>query len=173
MKTISKLAVAVVTFAALSASALAESRVAVVDTLRLMEEAPQSKAMQSKIESVFSAREQELKSLQKSLRKLEERLARDGAVMSETESSKLEGEIRTKRRELKRTNDEFREDLNIRKNEVLSELSKLVYDATVAHAKAKKYDVVIGAQAVVYKSESVDITDEVLKRLKTQFKSGK
>lgn len=172
MKTIQTLFVALAAVAAVSNTALAETKVGVVDNLRLMEEAPQAKSAQADIETEFAPREEELLSLQKQIRELEDKAARDGAVMSESESSKLEREILSKRRELKRTQDEFRDDLNIRKNEVLTKLQKQMYQAIVALAKEKKYDVILG-QGVVYSSKSVDITDEVLAKLKAQAKSGK
>jgi outer membrane protein len=151
--------------------ALADTKVGFVDTVKLMEEAPQAKSAQSKLETEFAPREQELLNLQKEIRSLEDRMSRDGAVMSESESSKLEREILAKRRDLKRTQDEFRDDLNIRKNEVLSKLQRQMYDATVALAKDKKYDIILG-QGVVYSNDSVDITEQVLERLEKEFKSG-
>lgn len=149
----------------------ADTKVGVVNTVQLMEEAPQAKDAQSKIETEFAPREKELVELQKSIRKLEDRLSRDGAVMSEKENSKLEREILSKRRELKRTQDEFRDDLNIRKNEVLSKLQRQMYDATVGLAKEKKFDIILG-QGVVYSNDSVDITDQVLDKLKKEFKAS-
>ena len=47
-----------------------------------------------------------------------------------------------------------------------------MYEATVGLAKEKGYDVILG-QGVVYSSKSVNITDEVLEKLKAQAKSGK
>lgn len=172
MKTIHNVLVSLAALAVFSAPVLADTKVGVVDTVKLMEEAPQAKSAQADIETEFAPREQELVKLQKSIRELEDKAARDGAVMSEKESSKLERDILTKRRELKRTQDEFRDDLNIRKNEVLSKLQRQMYDATVTLAKEKNYDVILG-QGVVYSSKSVDITDLVLEKLKTQAKSGK
>ena len=172
MKIFKQLMVALAAFAVLTGPAMAESKVGVVNTVQLMEEAPQAKAAQSNIETEFAPREQELVSLQNSIRKLEEKLSRDGAVMSEKESSKLERDILSKRRDLKRSQDEFRDDLNIRKNEVLSKLQRQMYEATVALAKEKKYDVILG-QGVVYSSKNVDVTDMVLEKLKAQFKKGK
>jgi outer membrane protein len=136
-----------------------------------MEEAPQAKSAQTKLETEFAPREQELLNLQKEIRSLEDQLSRDGAVMSESATSKLEREILAKRRELKRTQDEFRDDLNIRKNEVLAKLQRQMYDATVALAKEKKYDIILG-QGVVYSSDSVDVTGQVLDKLKKEFKAG-
>jgi len=171
LKSISRLFFILVSTALFVMPAQAATKVGVVNTVRLMEEAPQAKAAQSKIETEFAPREQELVKLQKSIRKLEDRLSRDGAVMSEKENSKLERQVLSKRRELKRTQDEFRDDLNIRKNEVLSKLQRQMYEATVALAKEKKYDIILG-QGVVYSSDSVDVTNMVLDKLKSNFKSG-
>ena len=147
-----------------SASATAEMKVGFVDTAKLMESAPQVKAAQSNIEAEFAPREKELVELQRKIRAQEDRLARDTAVMSEAENSKLERDILAMRRDLKRSQEEFRDDLNIRRNEVLAKLQREIFDAIVAFAKDKKYDLILG-QGVVYSSDRVDITDDILKQL--------
>lgn len=150
---------------------LAEVRVGVVNTVKLMEEAPQARDAQSRIESEFAPREKELVALQREIRNQEERLNRDGAVMSEAERSKLEREVLGLRRDLNRSQDEFRDDLNIRRNEALSKLQKVMYDATLALAKEQNYDLILG-QGVVYASDKVDITPLVLKKLNADFRPG-
>jgi outer membrane protein len=150
-----------------SGTALAEARIGFVDTVKLMEAAPQAKSAQSKIESEFAPREKELVALQREIKKLEDDLTRDGAVMSESERSKLERKILAKRRDLKRSQDEFRDDLNIRRNEVLAKLQKDMYQAVVSLAKEQKFDLIL-SQGVVYSSDKVDITDSVLKKLKAK-----
>lgn len=143
---------------------LAELKVGFVDTAKLIESAPQAKSAQSKIESEFAPREKELVALQRAIKTKEDKLSRDGAVMSESERSKLERDILAKRRDLKRSQDEFRDDLNIRRNEVLAKLQKDMYEAVVKLAKEQKYDLIL-TQGVVYSSNKVDITDSVLKKL--------
>jgi len=147
-----------------SAGVMAEMKIGFVDTARLMEAAPQVKAAQSKIESEFAPREKELVDLQREIRTLDDRLARDGTVMSESEKGKLEREILSKRRDLKRSQEEFRDDLNIRRNEVLATLQQDVFEAVTAFAKEQKYDLIL-SQGVVYSSEQIDITEGILKKL--------
>ena len=154
-----------------SVPALAEMRVGVVNTVKLMEEAPQARDAQSRIESEFAPREKELVALQRKIRDQEERLNRDGAVMSEAERTRLEREVLSLRRDLNRSQDEFRDDLNIRRNEALSKLQKVMYDATVALAREQNYDLILG-QGVVYASDKVDITPLVLKKLNDEFRPG-
>ena len=143
---------------------LAETKIGFVDTVKLMEAAPQAKSAQSKIEKEFAPREKELVALQRQIKTKEDKLTRDGAVMSESERSKLEREILSKRRDLKRSQEEFRDDLNIRRNEVLAKLQKDMYEAVVTLAKEQKFDLIM-SQGVVYSSKKVDITDSVLKKL--------
>ena len=143
---------------------LAEIKIGFVDTVKLMEAAPQAKSAQSKIEKEFAPREKELVALQRQIKTKEDKLTRDGAVMSESERSKLERAILSKRRDLKRSQEEFRDDLNIRRNEVLAKLQKDMYEAVVTLAKEQKFDLIM-SQGVVYSSKKVDITDSVLKKL--------
>lgn len=147
-----------------SGTSLAEMKIGFVDTVKLMEAAPQAKSAQSKIESEFTPREKELVALQRAIKAKEDKLERDGSVMSESERSKLERDILAKRRDLKRSQDEFRDDLNIRRNEVLAKLQKDMYEAVVTLGKEQKFDLIL-TQGVVFSSDRVDITDSVLKKL--------
>jgi outer membrane protein len=145
--------------------ALAEVKVGFVNTVKLMEEAPQAKAAISKMESEFAPREKELVAIQRDIKQAEDTLSRDAAVMSDTDRGKVERDLASRKRELKRSQDEFREDLNIRRNEELAKLQRRLYDAIVDLAKADNYDLIV-SEGVVYASTRIDITDAVLERLK-------
>ncbi len=146
--------------------AAAEVKIGFVNTPKLMENAPQAKESISKMEAEFAPREKELVSLQREIKKSEEKLARDGAVMSESERSKLERELLSRKRELKRAQDEFREDLNIRRNEELAKLQRVLSEAIIDFAKAEKYDLIV--ESAVFASKRIDITDAILERLKSR-----
>ncbi|RRQ20048.1 OmpH family outer membrane protein [Thiohalobacter thiocyanaticus] len=148
-------------------SVLAEVKVGFVNTSKLMEEAPQAQSASKQMETEFAPREKELISLQREIKQMEDKLARDGAVMSESERNKAERELLNQKRDLKRSQDEFREDLNIRRNELLSQLQKELNDAIVALAKEEGYDLVL-FEGVVFASDRIDITDAVLERLRRQ-----
>lgn len=146
------------------AAAFAEMKVGFVDLAKLSESAPQIKAAQGKIDAEFSSREKELISLQRKLGKQEEKLTKDGAVMSDSERSSLERDILSKRRDLKRSQDEFRDDLNIRKNEMLRQVNIEIGEIIESFARSENYDLIM-AQGVMFASDRVDITDMILKKL--------
>ncbi len=147
------------------ALALAEVKVGFVNTVKLMEEAPQAKAAISKMEAEFAPREKELVALQRDIKQSEDKLSRDSAVMSDSDRTKVERDLVSRKRDLKRSQDEFREDLNIRRNEELAKLQRRLYEAIVDLAKAENYDLIV-SEGVVFASTRIDITDAILERLK-------
>jgi outer membrane protein len=62
---------------------------------------------------------------------------------------------------------EFREDLNLRKNEELAVVLAHADKAIRAIAEREEYDVIL--QEAVYRNPKVDITDKVLKYLSTEI----
>lgn len=153
-----------------AAVSAAEARVGFVNTPRILEQAPQAKVARERLEQEFAPRDSELATAQKTLKAQEEKLARDGAIMSEDERRKLEREVLTQQRDLKRAREAFTEDLNLRRNEEFSRMQREVGDAIVAIAKQDGYDLIFET-GVVYASERVDLTERVLGLLRQQFES--
>ena len=58
---------------------------------------------------------------------------------------------------------EFREDLNLRKNEELAQVLERANKVIAEIAEKEKYDLIL--QEAVYRSPRIDITDKVLKAL--------
>lgn len=152
-------------------SVLAEqNQIAFVNVAKILDEAPQAVAANTRLEKEFEARNAALIELRKELRGLEDRLAQEGVTMSESQLHRLERDIRNRKREIRRSQEDYREDLNIRRNEELNRLQKRVYESIVALAKKDNYDIVVG-DGVIYASKAVDVTVKVLKLLEQEFKS--
>lgn len=158
-------AFAVVAGLAFIASAqAAELKVGVVNPAKVLEEAPQAEAARKKLEEEFAPRQQELVETQKELRGQQERLERDSAIMSESERRKLQRDIMTLKRDVRRTEDEFQEDLNLRRNDVLGKLQRRVAEVIHNMAREDKFDLIL-TDGFLYASDNVDITDQVIRRL--------
>lgn len=145
------------------------AKVGFVNTGRVLENAPQAQAARKKLEKEFAPRDSEIASMQRKLKALDEKLTRNGDVMSDDERRKLERDRLTQQRELKRTRDAFTEDLNLRRNEEFAKLQRIVAKAIVDIAKENGYDLVLEA-GVVFASDKVDLTDKVLERLRSTYK---
>lgn len=152
------------TVTGLSPAVAADYKIGVVNALKVLEAAPQAEEAKARLEKEFAGRDRELVSQQKELRSLEERMSKDGAIMSESERAALERDIINTRRDLKRNQDEFREDVNFRRNEEFAKIQKQIVEAIKAEAEDKKYDLILG-EGVIYAGKKVDITEDVIKRL--------
>ncbi|HMM78108.1 MAG TPA: OmpH family outer membrane protein [Gammaproteobacteria bacterium] len=143
----------------------ADYKIGVVQAVRVLEAAPQAEAAKKKLESEFAGKDKLLLAKQKELKALEDRAAKDGAIMSETERTRLQRQIIEKQRDLKRDSDEFREDVNFRRNEEFAKIQKQIVEAIQTIAQEQKFDLVLG-EGVIFASKAVDITDLVIERLK-------
>ena len=93
-------------------------------------------------------------------------MGRDAKLMSEAEARRLQRDVLEKKRALNRDQEEFREDFNLRRNEELAKLQKLVFEAIKGLSESEKYDLVLH-DGVVFASGAVDITNKVQSRLST------
>ena len=159
--------VSVLLLAAPTAKTLADLKVGYVNAVRVIEEAPQGVAALKKLEAEFSQRDKELVALQNKIRQIDEELQKNSPVQKETDRRAREREALTLKRELKRATAEFREDYNQRRNDELAVLQQLVRKAILDIAKQEKYDLVLH-EGTVYASDSIDITEKVLKKLGKQ-----
>lgn len=146
-----------------AAPALANTKIGFVNTEKLLREAPLSVAAQKKLEREFAARDQELQKLAKQARDLQTQLDKDGVTMSDSERKVKERDLGNLNRELQRQGREFREDLNLRRNEELGQIQERARKAIQDIARAEKFDLVV--EQAVYVDPKSDITDRVMKAL--------
>lgn len=141
-----------------------ELKIGAVSAIRILEQSPHAEAAKKKIEKEFAPRDRKLVAQQKKLKELDDKLGKDGAIMSESERKSLEREIISKKRDLKRTQDEFREDLNFRRNEEFAKIQKMIVTAIQEVAKEQGYDIVLG-EGVIYASDKADMSSLVIEKL--------
>ncbi|OZB36355.1 MAG: molecular chaperone Skp [Halothiobacillus sp. 15-55-196] len=170
-----RIAFALVSVLALFFAATAQSaeiKIAFVNSSTLLEQAPQADIAKKKLEKEFAPREKEIRDAQQTAQALETKLNRDGVTMSDSDRSKQEQELNRQLRDLQRMQSNFRDDLNLRKNEELGKLQRVVLAAIKDVAKTKGYDLIL-AEGVVYAAPQVDITSDVLAKLKQDVSAGK
>jgi outer membrane protein len=153
--------------ALLMGSALAyaiDYKIGFVNTERLFREAAPAKRAQQKLEKEFAARDAEIQKLSKQVRDLQSALEKDGATMAETERRNKERDLANLARDLQRMQREFREDVNLRKNEELAGLQERANKVIMQIAESEKFDLIL-QDPVVYASQRIDITEKVIKAL--------
>lgn len=138
-------------------------RVGVVDTERILRESAPALKAEQKIEKEFATRDAEIKKLAKQVKEMQHNLEQQRASLSDIERRNRERELSNSNVDLKRMQREFREDLNLRKNEELAGVLERANKAIQSIAVSEKYDLIL--QEAVYRNPKIDITDKVLKAL--------
>jgi len=155
--------------ALLSSTAAAQSselKIGFVSTERLFREAAPAVRALKKLEKEFQPRDQELQKLAKQAKDLQTQLEKEGMTMAESDRRTKEADLARQNRDLQRLQREFREDLNLRKNEELAQVLERANKVIQGIAEKEKYDLIL--QEAVYRSPRIDITDKVLKALTDQ-----
>ena len=164
-------ALLLVTLAAAPAAALAETRIGVVKLNMLFEEAPQAMALQRSLTEEFAPREREIRAKREELVAIEKRLEEGQDFISDEERRRLEQNFRDGQRDFQRAQNEFVEDLNLRRNERLGELQRLFITEIQSYGQAQGYDLVL-VEGFIHASDTIDITRQVLQVLQRRHQGG-
>jgi len=141
----------------------ADLKIGYVNAVKVIEEAPQGEAALKKLEAEFAPRDKQIVEMQNRLKQMEQDLEKNALVLKENEHRSKEFEVVTLKRDLRRATQEFREDYNLRRNEELAALQKIVQKTIAEIAKQENYDLIL--ESAVYAGPKVDVTDKILKKL--------
>lgn len=145
----------------------AETKIGYVNFQKLLEEAPQTKVAMQALESEFGPRRRELMTMQTDLKAKEDKLQKEGAVMSESDRTNSEKTFRDQQREFSRKAGEFQDDASTRKNEELGKVQRFLFQEINTYANAQGFDLVLG-DGVLFAKQPLDITAAVLAVLQTK-----
>lgn len=157
---------------ALPGSAIAASpKIGYVNIPHLIKNAPQANAAREQLEEEFGPKQQELQQQKQELQNIQKKLQKEGLVMSDNEREKLEERGRQLQRELKREQSAFQEELNVQRNSAFKDVREAVMETVQSVAEDEGYDLVVG-QGALYASDAVNLTEEVLERMKERYESS-
>lgn len=156
-----------------AAAQSAAMRIGYVDMKRLLDNAPQVVAGRQKLEREFAPRDSALTADEMRLVAMRSRYERDSASMVRTEAEALKREIDALDRSIKRNRDNLRGELKTRSDQELDRSWREINDAVVEFAREQGIDLIVPSP-VIYASQRIDVTDQVLERLKRKHanKSG-
>ena len=140
-----------------------ELKVGFVNTERIFREAGPAQKAQKKLEKEFAARDGELQKMGKQVRDMQAQVEKESVTMSEVDKRNKERDLANLNRDFQRQTREFREDLNMRKNEELATVQERANKVIKDIAESEKFDLIV--QDAVFASTKIDITDKVLKAL--------
>jgi len=150
---------------AATAGAANDIKIGFVNMDRLLREAAPAVRALKRLEKEFAPRDQELQKMAKQGKDLQVQLEKEGVTMAETERRNKEQELARINRDLQRLQREFREDLNLRRNEETAQLLERANKVIQQIGESEKYDLILTDAVAAFRSPRIDITDKVLKAL--------
>lgn len=142
----------------------AELKAAYINSVLLLQKAPQAQAATSALQQEFQGREQALREMAKKVQDDEAQLQKDAAIMSDEQRKKKENEILEMKRKIRFDAQSLNEDVEMRRKQEIDKLRTTISGVIKQYAEANGYDLIF-TEGVAFAADKVDITDEVLKEL--------
>ncbi len=144
------------------------SKIGFVDIPYLIDKAPQALEAEQRLEAEFAPRQAELESQREELKLLSNQLLDTTADLQESERSQLDIQVRSLERRIKRSEQDFREELNIQKNNEFKRVRVLVLEAIAGFGKQNDYDLIV-SDGVLFAAKRIDVTERILESLVKDF----
>lgn len=144
----------------------AELKIGFIDAERINRESAPAELASKRLEKEFAPRAQELQRRESQIKSLQSQLEKEAMTMSESDRRAKESELQRISLDFQRLQREYREDLNLRRNQELQALFERANRVIKQIAESEKFDLIV--QEAVYRSPRIDITERVLKALSSE-----
>lgn len=144
------------------------SKIGFVDIPYLIDQAPQALEAEQRLEAEFAPRQAELENQREELNLLSNQLLDVSTDLDETERSQMDVKARSLERRIKRSEQDFREELNIQKNNEFKRVRVLVLEAIAKFGKQNDYDLIV-SDGVLFAAKRIDVTERILDSLVKDF----
>jgi outer membrane protein len=148
-------------------AAAAGLRIAVVNYAQLVQESPQAQAANASLRAEFAPKERSLQAEASELKAREDTLKKNEATMTQDQRDQAEIDLRERYQALAQKQSEIQDDVNARRNELMSQLQHTLVQVVQRYAKEQRFDLVL-ADGVIYADSALDITPAILTALKSQ-----
>lgn len=141
------------------------AKIGVVDLQKIMQTAPQMKAIQDRLEKEFKPRRDKLVAMEEGLKKDMETFKRESAVMSQSKKKEMERRVVATQQQFERDGQQYQQELSTAHNEAMEEFYSKIRTAIAKIAEREKYDVVLQKDAAPFSADKLDVTPQVMKEI--------
>ena len=154
---------ALVSLLILPVSSFAE-KIGFVNVTRLGNEYAKAKGIDKMMEEKVGGAKAEMEKLVSEIKSLEKEIKTNELLMTESKLVASKNKLKDMVIAYREKGAEIEKELQAVRNTQMAEFSKIVMEVTNKYAEEKKYDLIIN-EGVMFASEKVNITDEILSRL--------
>mgnify|MGYP001942383395 FL=1 len=148
-----------------SSAMAADQKIGVVNFQEVMSKIPQTAALMQSLEAEFKDEKAIITQLEKDIKYYQEKLKRDGSLMSVKEKEELNVKVKSLFQEYQVKGKALQEKASQRQNQETNKIIALVRQAVDNIAVKQDYDLVLSQQAVVYAKPDASLTDIVVEQV--------
>lgn len=139
-------------------------KVAVVNVQQVLQQSPRVAELSKKLETQFKNRQAKIGDEQKSLQDQLDKFKKESPTMTPKQRDDMQKKIATERSDLVKKVVSYQQDLQKEQNKVMQNILNELNGIVSSIAKNQSYALVLDSQAVIYASDSNDITKDVAKQ---------
>ena len=141
------------------------AKMGVIDLQKILETSASGKSIQAQLKTQKEKMESDLKQKGSEIEKISKRLERESMVMSKEMREEKEREQRIKINDFKSLQKKYRSDLQKLEVILMNQLQKDIKELVDAIGKKGGYLLIINKYSVLYSPGSIDLTDDLIKKL--------
>jgi outer membrane protein len=159
------LLIALAALACAQTVAAADLKIVVVDVNAAIGQTQEAQQFLGRVQEELKADQDRIRELTADKTRIEERVERDGEVMSNEERVKLSEEYERITSDLQYRAETYQKDINRKRNELFRQMGPRVEAALDDLVKREGYDIVLPRNSVIYVNPRQDITRKLTERL--------
>ena len=159
----------VVVVAAVALPAAAQNKIAVIDVQRVVTESDPGKEVMQRLKTLTDAKSQEGQALQQQFAALNEQYNKQRFTVSEARQAEMSKEIEDKQIAIRRFQDDAQREVQEAQRRELGSLEERILPIINQVGQEQSFTLIFNKfqSGLVYADETVDITDEVIRRFNT------
>ena len=146
-------------------SAAAELKIAVLDTQRALVESEEAKVISQQIQDELQSEEAEVKALGEEILAMQEKLQKDGEVMSATEQRKAQKEIEDKQIDYQFMVNKLQKEVQDRRQDLVQQMLPKIDAVLKDLIELEGYNLIMERNSLRYVNSKHDITRKVTEKL--------
>ncbi len=166
-------AIMVLLFALPAAAAELEKDIAVVNIQKIMKEAKVAESARNQLQSKQKQFQEDISKQETALQKEDQELAKQRTILSQEAFKKRVDEFRKKAAGAQKDVREKRASLSRAYDKAIADIQKQVLDIIAEMAKERGFQMAVPASQILYSTDALDISGEVLERLNKKMPSIK
>ncbi|MBN2689699.1 MAG: OmpH family outer membrane protein [Gammaproteobacteria bacterium] len=150
----------------LSGTIFAANNIGVVDIHQIMMNMPQVKQEQNKLKNQFAPDQKKLMAQQKIVQDNLAKYKKDSSVMTNKDKKSLQSKIMSEQQKLQTMQMTFQKQAMSAQKQSMGKIVAKISDAVKAVAVKNHYNLVLTTAGVAYNADNIDITKQVIAKLK-------